>query len=240
MGHNISQKTWNETTDKYFPWIHRKAKKMVRPLPSHVAGKLEEELISSGYRGLVEGMNRLDPERSQTHEAFIKRTITGAMLDELRAVDPLTRGQRREYREMRTIERALTATLKRPPTSAEMAEASNKSLNDFQQTAAKTHWREVSMDAPTAEAGGLVNEASTTDAMDSFDVTLYAERRSLVRKALEKLPAPCQTVVKKYYFEGESLQDIGAGMNVCDARASQLRKEGVQRLQRELVQRLAA
>ncbi len=240
MGHKISPKTWQATTNKYFPWIHRKAKKMVRPLPYHVAGNLEEELVSSGYRGLVEAMHRLDPERTKTHDAFIKRTVTGAMLDELRAVDPLTRGQRREYREMRNVERSLTAKLQRPPSSDEMAEATNKSLKDVHKTAAKTHWREVSMDAPTAEASGLKNEASSSTSTDSFDVTLYTERRQLVRKALEKLPTPCQNVVQKYYFEGKSLQDIGAGMNVCDARASQLRKEGVQRLQRELVQRLAA
>ena len=240
MGHNISKKTWTETTNKYFPWIHAKARKMVRPMPYHVATKLEEELVSSGYRGLVEAMHRLDPERTKTHDAFIKRTVTGAMLDELRAVDPLTRGQRREYREMRNVERALTAKLQRPPTSSEMAEATKKSVKEIHKTTSTTHWREVSMDAPTAEAGGALNEVSTSASTDSFDVALYSERRQLVQKAMENLPANCKNVVRKYYFEGKSLQDIGAGMNVCDARASQLRKEGVQRLQKELVQRLAA
>ena len=239
MGTNLTKKAWKETTDKYFPFVHAKARKMARPLPLHVARNLEEELVSAGYRGLVEAINRLDPERTVTWDAFIKRTITGAMLDELRAVDPLTRGQRRQYRQLRDVERSLTAKLRRPPTATEMAAASNKSLKEFQQTAAKTHWREVSIDAPTAEAGGIFNEMNNAE-FDSFDVALYSERRQLVSNALKSLPGPCQNVVQKYYYEGRSLQDIGAGMNVCDARASQLRKEGVERLQRELVQRLAA
>ena len=235
----ITNQSWQQATDRFIPWINRKAKSMVRPLPYHVAQNLQEELVSAGYRGLVEGMHRVDPKREQTQDAFIRRTITGAMLDEMRALDPLSRGQRKQYREMRAAERELTGALGRPPTTAELARATNKTIDEFQTAASKSQCKTMSLDAPPAEVSHLQAEMAQGTA-DTYEVTLHNQRRQLVRDAIDSLPKACRTVVSKYYFEGKSLQDIGAGLSVCDARASQLRKEGVQRLQRELVQRMAA
>ena len=67
------------------------AKRLARRLPAHIS---LNDLISAGMLGLVEGYLRYDPSRAETLDAFLDHRIRGALLDELRRNDPLTRAQR--------------------------------------------------------------------------------------------------------------------------------------------------
>lgn len=240
MSTKINNKTWNEALELYLPWIQRKARHMIRALPAHVANNLHDDMVGAGNRGLVEAMSRLDPDRPETMDTFIKRTITGAMLDELRSLDPLTRGQRRQAREFRETERSLTRKLGRPPTADEMAWTNNCSVSDYQEASAKHQLHMFSLNSPTNDNDDSYPELPDNSRADAFEVTLTLERSNLVRRTIRRLPTSCQKVVRDYYYEGKSLAEIGAGLNVCDARASQLRREGVMRLRSELVGRMAA
>lgn len=227
---------WRAATAKFSKWIHQRARKFARNLPVHVAANAYEDLVAVGFRGFVEAMQKLDPQRKDSEEAYVRRVVTGAMLDELRRMDPLTRDQRRRQRVLRDAERELTRKLGRPPSEDEMACATRNSLEEFQSLAADTNPILVSIDAPPRVDAGeaLVGQLPNPASSDPFEATLLGERRAMVSRAMERLPRPHRTVLTKYYIEGNTLQSISTGMNVCAARVSQIRSEGVSRLQREL------
>jgi len=87
----------NEYAAKFFPYIEKVARRLARRLPAHVE---IDDLISSGVIGLIEAAERFDPERVDRFEAFAEFRIRGAMLDELRSRDSLSRDMRRICREL--------------------------------------------------------------------------------------------------------------------------------------------
>src|SRR5262247_4170921 len=109
----------NEYAAKFFPYIEKVARRLARRLPAHVE---IDDLISSGVIGLMEAAERFDPNRVDRFEAFAEFRIRGAMLDDLRSRDTLSRDMRRLSNELREATRRLEAQLGRSPDHQERAE----------------------------------------------------------------------------------------------------------------------
>src|SRR5215213_7875336 len=109
----------NEYAAKFFPYIEKVARRLARRLPAHVE---IDDLISSGVIGLMEAAERFDPKRVDRFEAFAEYRIRGAMLDDLRARDTLSRDMRRLSNELREATRRLESQLGRSPDQQELAE----------------------------------------------------------------------------------------------------------------------
>src|SRR3954465_5673528 len=92
----------NEYAAKFFPYIEKVARRLARRLPAHVE---IDDLISSGVIGLFGAAERFDPERVDRFEAFAEFRIRGAMLDDLRSRDTLSRDMRRLSNELRDATR---------------------------------------------------------------------------------------------------------------------------------------
>ncbi len=241
MKNEITKEFWREATVRYGAWIHRKAKKFACQLAPHIASNIYEELVGVGFRGFVEAMHKTDFDRTECLDAYIKQIITGAMLDELRRLDPLSRDQRKQQRQLRMVERSLVGKLGRTPTEDEMACASKKSVPEYRKLLQENTPHMVSLDAPVRHEGeSLVSQMADASVKNPLEEALHKEHRKMLKQALDRLPHRYRFVLKKYYFEGQTLQDIGNGMKVCAARASQIRREAVQRLRRELSVRLAS
>ena len=111
-------------------------------------------------------------------------------------------------------------------------------LEEYRGWAAGANPTTLSMDAPVRATSGepLGTQLSDKKASDPFENALRGERRGLVARAMRRLPETHRRVLTKYYLEGNTLQSISVGMNVCAARVSQIRSEGVSRLRREIGQ----
>ena len=108
----------NEYAAKFFPYIEKVARRLARRLPAHVE---IDDLISSGVIGLMEAAERFDPKRVDRFEAFAEFRIRGAMLDDLRSRDTLSRDMRRLSNELRDATRRLESQLGRTPDQEEIA-----------------------------------------------------------------------------------------------------------------------
>ena len=108
-----------EYAAKFFPYIEKVARRLARRLPAHVE---IDDLISSGVIGLMEAAERFDPKRVDRFEAFAEFRIRGAMLDDLRSRDTLSRDMRRLSNELREATRRLESQLGRSPDQGELAD----------------------------------------------------------------------------------------------------------------------
>ncbi|MGH2709445.1 MAG: sigma-70 family RNA polymerase sigma factor, partial [Actinomycetota bacterium] len=82
------------------------------PLVKYVAGRVstglpanieQSDLVSYGIFGLIDAIEKFDPERSIKFETYAITRIRGAMIDELRALDWIPRSVRQKAR---AVERA--------------------------------------------------------------------------------------------------------------------------------------
>jgi RNA polymerase sigma factor (sigma-70 family) len=86
---------------QYVPLVQRLAHHMIAKLPPNVE---VDDLIQVGMIGLAEALSRYEPSQGVQFETFATQRIRGAMLDELREGDWLSRGSRKSQKD---IERAV-------------------------------------------------------------------------------------------------------------------------------------
>src|SRR6202043_4235200 len=60
------------------------------------------------------------------------------------------------------------------------------------------------------------------------------EVRKMLVQAVENLPPQERTVIKLYYFEGQTLKEIKATLGVSESRVSQIHAQAVIRLRKNL------
>ena len=191
-----------EEIREYMPLVHQTVARFMGKLPPNV---LREDLIAAGTFGLIDSLRKNGAERSPTFEWYARIRIRGAIVDELRAQDWLTR---------RARSRATAAQNARgsvPPPSARSAVVGFDDLpNGIPQSG--------SMEAPRTPLD-LVEQA--------FD------KHALV-SALQTLPERERRIVQMHYFQGAQFKAIAAEMGVSEPRISQLHSRAVSLLRAAL------
>jgi RNA polymerase sigma factor for flagellar operon FliA len=81
-----------EVVSEYLPLVKSVVGSVAWNLPRHVA---REDLVSAGSEGLVDAARKFDPSKGVTFAAYAAIRIRGAMIDELRHRDHLSRSDRR-------------------------------------------------------------------------------------------------------------------------------------------------
>jgi RNA polymerase sigma factor for flagellar operon FliA len=77
---------------RFMPIVHQVAASMMRRLPQHVQ---RDDLIAAGTYGLMDSLRRSAATQGAGFECYVRIRIRGAMVDELRAQDFLSRRARR-------------------------------------------------------------------------------------------------------------------------------------------------
>src|SRR5258705_7386960 len=85
----------NAMLKQYSPLVRRLAHQMIAKLPANVE---IDDLIQVGMIGLNDAMSRFDSGQGVQFETFATQRIRGAMLDELRGSDYLSRRTRKQQR----------------------------------------------------------------------------------------------------------------------------------------------
>src|SRR3954469_10472381 len=103
---------------------------LVRSIARRYAGRGEafEDLVQAGTIGLIKAVDRFDPARHRDLAALARPSIEGEIKHHLRdggAGPHVARGDRELGGRLRGLRGELTARLRRPPTTAELAAAAD-------------------------------------------------------------------------------------------------------------------
>jgi RNA polymerase sigma factor (sigma-70 family) len=93
---------------QYFANVHSLAKRLKYRLPPCITF---DDLVGAGTLGLIQAVDRFQPDLGIRFGSYPKHRIQGAMLDFLRAKDPPSRPERRKLREATAGDRTLPATI---------------------------------------------------------------------------------------------------------------------------------
>ena len=94
----------NALIKQYQPLVRRLAHYMMAKLPASVE---VDDLIQVGLIGLADALSRFESAQGVQFETFATQRIRGAMLDELRGNDWMSRGSRKNQKEIETSIRQL-------------------------------------------------------------------------------------------------------------------------------------
>lgn len=200
--------------------------RMVRTLCERVPQSVDRNsLFSAGIVGLLDAADKYDGDRSVAFEAYARIRVRGAMLDELRGLDHLTRTQRRHSRAVAESRRELERD--GPVSDADVAEHLGVAIEDVQRSRQRHVPPEI-LDPSVMEARPCARLWG--DSRSVLDTLEQRERVRLVSKALAALPERNRLVVGLYYESEITLEEIGGLLGVTQSRVSQILKKTLQML----------
>ena len=222
-----TNKTYNaELVARGLPIVRRLAFRLARRLPPNVE---VDDLISAGNEGLLRAATLYEPTGDARFEVYAERRIRGAMLDELRAMDPVTRHGRQKMRDVSRAISALTQENGQPPTEAMVADRLGMDIPSY---------RKLTTDLSRAPALGHVGESSPEEIAGATPLPdarlLDEEKRRLVATAITHLPERTQQVMALYYQEECTQAEIGRILNVTEGRVCQILGEAAARIRAHL------
>ena len=197
-----------------------------RRLPTHVS---REDLASAGKVALVAALGSCaSGSAAEEVRAYCFVRVRGAMLDELRRLDPLSRRQREKSDAVVRAQAELSARLGRAPSRAEIAVATQLSLVEV--LAAQKAATEVSEYAESSWEH-LADEVapSPAEAVETEDL------RASLRTALTRLTSVQACVVYRYYFDDATLDEIAGQIGVSKERVRQIRDAAEKKLRADFV-----
>lgn len=206
----------------YLPLVKLVAGRIAIGMPHYVE---RDELISNGFFGLLDAIERYDYTRGIKFETYAVTRIRGAILDAIRAQDWVPTTIRQKARQYEKTVATLENQLGRSATDDEIAAA---------------------LSITTEELYNLLNQLNTTTLMplEEFAKTetpsnqlinpsQYIEDNEVkqtLAKAIDKLAEKERLVVALYYYEGMTLKEISLILKLSEARISQLHTKAVFRL----------
>ena len=212
----------NQLAEYYLPLVKLVAGRLAISLPAHVD---RDDLLSSGFFGLLDAIDRYDMERKNKFETYAGVRIRGAMLDYLRAKDWLPVTIRQKIRRYEQTVFTLENKLGRPATDEELAAEmgiSGKELQNLEsQISAATV---IPLDDYLRTDTPVSGEDVPTEQLEK------EELRNTLAAAIDRLPEKEKKVVALYYYEELTLKEISLILHLSEARISQLHTKAVFRL----------
>ncbi len=216
-------------------------------LVKYVAGRISvnlppnvelNDLINDGVVGLIDAIEKYDDERGVKFETYAITRIHGAIIDALRALDWVPRAVRQKARELERVQHELEAELGHQPSDDEVAArlgVPRRELEALQQKVRATALLSLEERLPSDRG----NEIPLMDTLRGDEGDLGAgveqsEVREALVAAVDSLSHQERTVIKMYYFEGQTLKEIKAILGVSESRVSQIHAQAVIHLRQRL------
>jgi len=198
----------------------------------------QEDLFQVASLGLVKALDRFDPDRGATFQAFAVPTILGELKRHFRdRVLPLhlPRGMKERALDLSRAGDQLTAELDRAPTLAEIAGRAQVSEEEaLEALQAVEASRTISLDVPVSGEDGEAPPAAET--VGRADPRLEAIDEQLdVREVLGVLDDRERSCLRLRFVEDMTQEEIGVEVGVSQVHVSRILRRALEKLRSQAV-----
>lgn len=190
-----------------------------------------EDLIGHAVVGLIDAVEKFDPERNVKFETYALSRIRGEVIDVIRSLDWTPRSVRKQETVLRQAYACLEVDLGRPPADDEVARhlgmdvaQLEKSLADIGQSAL------LSLDEVISSGGDILAAPTSSGFCDPAESAERSDQKRQLARAIDELPERERTVVALYYYENLTQKEIAAVLGVTESRVCQIHTKAVLRL----------
>jgi len=254
----MGEKILEEKTEEELWELYRKSQdpkirdmfvKQYAPLVKYVAGKVAvgmphnvdfDDLVGFGVFGLIDAINKFDPNKHVKFKTYAVTRIRGAIFDELRSIDWVPRSVRQKSREIEETIHHLEASLGRSATDQEIAKELGMNENEFQKTMMKISGtsilslNDVWYTSDENDHISIVDSIESPRSLNPDNIVEKEEIKRVIVQAINELPEKEKKVLVLYYYEDLTLKEIGKVLEVTESRISQLHTKAILRLRSKL------
>ncbi|MBK7641636.1 MAG: sigma-70 family RNA polymerase sigma factor [Planctomycetes bacterium] len=223
----------NRLVEHYQPLVSDIVRRFAARLPRLID---RGDLDTAANFGLIAAIEGFDPARGVRFETYCERRVRGALLDELRSQDWLSRPFRWRLEQMRRVSEDLRSRLGREPSEAEIAQE----LGPLEARRAPIPGMSSGFSSPVLSGHA---DDSGEDSMAGLDVLADPDSDAprerlgsddLYRLVAQKLTVQEYQIVYLRYWEDLSLREIGEVLHLSESRVCKIHTRLLERLKERL------
>ena len=223
----------NRLVEHYQPLVGEIVRRLAARLPRLID---RGDLDTAANFGLIAAISGFDPARGVRFEIYCEHRVRGAVLDELRNQDWLSRPIRGRLEQLRRVSEELRARLGREPLEAELAQEIGPGENR------RSLEQGLRTDFATPIVSGRGGE-SGEEAMAALEVLADPDSDAprerlgsddLYRLVAQRLTVQEYQIVYLRYWEDLSLREIGEVLHLSESRVCKIHMRLLERLKERL------
>lgn len=221
----------DEEVTKYLPLVRQVVQQVQAALPASIE---YDEVMSWGVDGLLDASRKFDASKGTHFQTYARIRIRGAILDQLRSLDWVSRTTRQKANQLLRNVQKLEHNLGRQATHDELAESMGISMQRLHELMNEVG--DLAMVSLEDVAFGRNNERVTfedyiaSSTGDPMAALLSQERAGAVAEAIRQLPEKERMVMPLYYNGELTMKEVGARLGITESRVSQLHTQAISRL----------
>jgi len=203
-----------------------------------------DDLVGWGIEGLIDAIDRFDPDRGVKFKTYAIIRIRGAIYDKLREMDWVPRSVRQVEKEYQRAISELQYELGEKPSEEMIAERLGFSLEELKENSVRLQNAKnyiSSLDNVIFPDSSSDNSITLEDILEVPYEDVNPEALAIkneiidkIKEAIKELPERELQVIMLYYHEELTLKEIGAILNVTESRVSQLHARALELLRDKL------
>jgi RNA polymerase sigma factor for flagellar operon FliA len=227
----LSTSKFESLVQNHLPLVKSIVDRMKRQLPSRIE---IEDLYSVGVTGLVAAAHNFRETKNKSFIPYASTRIRGAVLDELRRMDWMSRSGRLKAKQLGSlisrIEQEQGGAVA-PEQLCEELNISEEELNALLEEVRPI--KIISLDVPEEwdESEHSLHEIIPDDTgVSALESLERKELTALIAERISQLPDVPKRVLAMYYYEGMKLADIAAAFGLTESRICQIHTQAVNQL----------
>jgi len=179
------------------------------------------DLVQFGIMGLLDAIEKFNPERGVQFQTYAVSRIKGSIQDELRKLDWVPRSVRKAERHTDAIIQRAGQVEGRTMTAADIARRLSLSLDTYAEIVHQVNKTGVtSADSP--EYASRLEALATDEQDDPSEIANQHQLKNTIVQAVEGLAERDRLVVMLYYYEDLTFKEIAAVLRISESRVFQI------------------
>jgi RNA polymerase sigma factor for flagellar operon FliA len=227
----------NFLMEKFLPLVRYNAERIYTRLPDEVD---IEDLMSAGLFGLMDAIDAFELERNVKFETYCAPRIRGAILDELRAMDWIPRLVRHRTAKVEAARQHIEMASGEPATDQQVCDRLGVSRDEFdkiKKDSAPVGTISLTRKFTGSDGNRDVREIDVIRDETQSNPLREIQRRDLKDLITKGLSRAERLIVILYYYEGLTMNEIGATLDLSESRVSQMHSSILARLKAQMQHR---
>jgi len=236
--HEIPATLKEQIVLEHAPLIRYIVNRIAVRLPSHID---LDDLYNTGVIGLMDAIEKYDPEKNCKFKTYAEFRIKGAILDQLRSLDWVPRSVRQKSRKLEKAYGEVEQRLGRQATDDEVADSLGLQIEKFHELLNQV--RGISMvnleeirgtNSDGDRAGTFADIIEDVQSENPFSSLKLTETKHAIADTIGTLPEKERLVISLYYYEDLNMKEIGQILGITESRVCQIHTKSVLRLRQKL------
>jgi RNA polymerase sigma factor FliA len=234
------QDLWAEFAETGSPELREKLVLEGVPLVYYILGRIGvtreigieyEDMVHQGMLGLIDAVDRFNPQLGTRFSTYASLRIRGKVLDYMRSSDWMSRSSRQRSRVVQRGVSKFWMEHHRDPSDDELAVFLNMEVDEVQKGMADAGRVMLSLDVdmPSGpdEEVSLYDTHKDESQADPAELVFENDQKARMAGAIRQLSEREQLVLSLYYYEELTFKEIGKVLDVSESRVCQLHTRAI-------------